>query len=61
MSKRYHLMLREVDGAGEVKKVLIDTNDDGYYISHVMKSLAKRVYEPAPAVKLEGQQEMDLP
>lgn len=61
MSKQYRLALYEVsDHDGAVKSVLYDDTDSGYYISHVMRSLAKKVYEPAPVVKLEGQEVMDL-
>lgn len=61
MSKNYRLTLNQVDDTGRLLSVVYDDINTGYYISHVMKSLAKKVYEPAPVVKLAGQQEMDLP
>lgn len=60
MPKRYHLVLTEMDQKGQVKNVVAEINDLGYYVSHIMKSLAKKIYEPQPVVKLEGQEAMDL-
>lgn len=60
MAKHYRLILNEVDDTGRLVRVVHDDIDAGYYISHVMRSLAKKIYEPAPVVKLAGQEALDL-
>lgn len=37
---------------------LLNTTDDPWYVSPVLKALGKQLHMPAPVVKLEGQGEM---
>lgn len=60
MPKLYRLTLDQIDPDGAPVKSVYFGTDTGYYISHLMKSLAKKIYEPAPAIKLEGQEEIQL-
>lgn len=62
MPKTYRLIItrRESNGDPILEPPLVDVTDVGFVISRMLKSWAKRIDEPMPVVKLEGQQEMDL-
>lgn len=60
MPKLYRVSIEEIDSGGSRVRSICNYEDFGFYVSRELKALARRLNEPAPVVKLEGQTEMDL-